>query len=637
MITIKKLTLVCYLISFGINPIIAQEYMFDEEDIQDNFKDASYSPFVGENFPKNVYWGDTHLHTSNSYDAGFINWRVGVEEAYRFASGEEINANNGMVVKLVRPLDWLVVSDHAEYLGIIPGLRRADPLLQQSEEGRRWSAALQSGDVELIYKSAMELLATVAKREPAFEFEEFTQNVWQDAAETADRMNQPGFFTAFTGFEWTSQPYGACLNRVVIFGDDADKVTRVLPFSAFDSEDPEDLWNYMAAYQKKTGGSVLALAHNGNISNGEMFPLKRFNGEPLTKAYAKKRMRWEPLYEVTQIKGDGETHPAFSPNDEFANYGTWDNSSIVGSEPKKPGILEYEYARSVLRLGLKLGKELGRNPFKFGLVGSTDSHTGLATAKEENFFGIASHLEPDNINRAADTIIKSTVSGDLTSFGWEQVAGGLAAVWATENTREGILSAMKRKETYATTGSRMTVRFFGGWNFTEADIQAPRPVKEGYNRGVPMGGDLHYAIEGMAASFLVWALRDPDGANLDRIQIVKGWLDEDGELHEKVYDVVVSDDRKIGSDGRCDKPVGNTVNVEEATYTNSIGAPLLAASWVDPDFDLKEHAFYYVRVLEIPTPRWTAYDSKRLGSKLPEGDPGYHQERAYTSPIWYTP
>lgn len=622
-------------------PSFAHDFYLDEESVREGLPEEaegpSYSPYVGETFPKNVYWGDTHLHTSNSFDAGFANFRVGPEEAYRFARGEEITANNGMAAKLVRPLDWLVVSDHAEYLGITPGLRAKDPRVLKTEEGRRWADAIEKGEFAAIYQSAMEVIRLVMSNDDSLQDAEFTRSIWKDASEIADRMNQPGLFTAFIGFEWTSMPGGRNLHRVVIFGDGADRTTQVLPFSLFDSEDPEDLWAYMDDYEKKTGGSAVALAHNGNLSNGAMFAVETLKGEPLSRDYAATRMRWEPIYEVTQIKGDGETHLALSPDDEFADYGTWDKGDIVGIEAKKPEMLPHEYARSALKLGLKLEAEIGVNPFKFGLVGSTDSHTGLATANETNFFGKASHLEPDNEKRAEYKILESPVDESLTSYAWEQVAGGLAAVWASENTRKDILDAMRRKEVYATTGSRMTVRFFGGWDFTNDDLQAPRPAKTGYARGVPMGGDLSSAPKGKPASFLVWAAKDPDGANLDRIQIVKGWLDTSGKLNETVYDVAWSGNRKRDKGGKL-PTVGNTVDVKDASYRNSIGLPMLATAWTDPDFDPNERAFYYVRVIEIPTPTWTAYDAKRLvDAKLPEGDSGFHQERAYTSPIWYTP
>jgi hypothetical protein len=620
--------------AFGTGMLMAQDAVPHKDDIKPPAK--SYSPFVGETYPKNVYWGDTHLHTSNSFDAGFVNYRVGPEEAFRFARGEQVTANNGMAVKLVRPLDFLVVSDHAEFLGLTPALRRSDPILLKTDAGRRWHDMLKTGEFEVIFQAAMEAIGSGAAADEKIKSEDFKRSMWEDNARIADGMNQPGLFTAFIGYEWTSMPSGNNLHRVVIFKDGADRATQVVPFSLFDSQDPEDLWEYMAGYEEKTGGHVLAIPHNGNLSNGIMFAVETLSGKPLTREYAENRMKWEPLYEMTQIKGDGEAHPALSPNDEFADFGTWDKGNLPGTEAKQQSMLQYEYSRSALKLGLQLEEELGANPFKFGVIGSTDSHTGLATAKEDNFFGKHSGLEPDTHRATDHKVLESPIDPELTTWGWEQVAGGLAAVWSPENTREALFESMERKETYATTGSRMTVRFFGGWDFEDSDIQRPSPAKVGYERGVPMGGDLRSAPAGKSPSFMVWALRDPEGANLDRIQIIKGWRDESGRLQEKVYDVAWSDDRKPGRDGKL-PPVGDTVDVTVPTYTNTIGDVLLSAVWKDPDFERGERAFYYARVIEIPTPRWAAYDAKYFDLKL---DPNVNlttQERAYTSPIWYTP
>ena len=401
------------------------------------------------------------------------------------------------------------------------------------------------------------------------------------------------------------------------------------------SPNPRDLWKWMVAYEEKTHGQVLAIAHNGNMSNGRMFPIiESFTGKKIDREYAEARARWEPLIEVTQMKGDGETHPFLSPNDEFADYETWDKGNLDLTEAKKPAMFEFEYARSALKNGLKLEKELGVNPYKFGMVGSTDTHTALATADEDNFFGKASISEP-NATRAEHPYMENPKAG-LKIMGWEQTASGYAAVWATENTREAIFDAMERRETYATTGPRMMVRFFGGWDFEDEDAHTRMPAKAGYTKGVPMGGDLTRAPKGKVPTFLVAALKDPIGANLDRYQIVKGWLDSKGELHEKVYDVVWSGDRKPGEDGKL-PAVGSTVDVEQATWANTIGAPELIAVWKDPDFNPEQPAFYYGRVIEIPTPRWTAYDAKYFGLQLPPEVPTTTQERAYTSPIWYTP
>jgi hypothetical protein len=389
----------------------------------------------------------------------------------------------------------------------------------------------------------------------------------------------------------------------------------------------------MAAYEEKSGGDVLAIAHNGNLSNGRMFPvIESFTGKPVDREYAEGRVRWEPLYEATQIKGDGETHPFLSPNDEFAGFERWDKGNLDLSEAKRPEMLEFEYVRAALKNGLRLERDLGANPYKFGLVGSTDAHTGLAAVEEENFFGKTSSSEPSP-TRAMHPFAQNA---GRTIMGWEQTSSGYAAVWATENTREALFDAMERRETYATTGPRMVVRFFGGWDFEATDAQTRSPGAVGYAKGVPMGGDLREAPAGKAPAFLVAALKDPIGANLDRIQVVKGWLDGDGRVQEKVYDIAWSDGRQPGTDGKL-PAVGSTVDVANATWTNTIGDPELIAVWTDPDFDPALRAFYYARVIEIPTPRWTAYDAKRFGVTMPPEAPMTTQERAYTSPIWYTP
>jgi hypothetical protein len=424
----------------------------------------------------------------------------------------------------------------------------------------------------------------------------------------------------------------------VVFRDGADRAREVVPFSAVDSIDPEDLWAYMAQYEEMTGGTALAIPHNGNVSNGQMFAIERLNGKKLDREYAEMRSHYEPLYEVTQMKGDGETHPLLSPTDEFADYGTWDKGDIAGLKPKEDWMLQYEYARSALQVGTQLEQELGVNPYKFGMIGSTDAHTSLATTREENTWSKTPSMEP-SADRYEHVVIAS-VSGDekLTTYSYETLGSGLAAVWARENTREALFDAMRRKETYATTGTRMTVRFFGGWDYSADDVFRPDAVSIGYDKGVPMGGDLPASPEGKSAPvFMIGASKDPWGANLDRMQIIKGWVDADGERRERVYDVAVSDGRTIDADGRCMTPVGDTVNVADASFLNNIGDALMLVTWTDPDFDPSLPAAYYARVLEIPTPTWQAYDAKFFGVTMPAEVPMKHQERAYTSPIWYTP
>jgi hypothetical protein len=592
-----------------------------------------YSPHVNQSFPNRVFFGDAHHHTSFSFDSGLIGTTLGPDEAYRFARGEQLVSSSGQPVKLVRPLDFLAVTDHAEYLGLADLLNTADPELLANEYGRKWHGQMQAGPQEA-EKAAWEVFNSIGRRDDLLKNEKLKRTVWERMTETADRFNQPGVFTAFVGYEWTSAPGGNNLHRVVLFRDDAARASQVVPFSAFDSPDPEDLWKYLSDYEKSTGGEVLAIPHNGNISNGLMFDETTFTGKELTRAYAEARSRWEPLAEVTQTKGDGETHPFLSPTDEFANFERWDFGNFL-AVPKENKMLQHEYARSALRMGLEMDAKLGANPYKFGMIGSTDSHISLATTAEDNFWGKVVEDEPSP-HRAAVVHLKNK-AGEVLWSGWMTQASGLAAVWARENTRTALFDAMKRKEVYATTGGRMTVRVFGGWDFVPGDVERADFAAQGYLRGVPMGGDLTKSPAGKSPTFVVRAMRDVDGANLDRIQIIKGWLGKDGNTSERIYDVAVSDGRKIGADGRCTTPVGNTVDVPNAAYTNTIGDAMLMGYWMDPEFDASQRAFYYVRVIEIPSPRWTAYDAKRYGIKMDAEVPMTVTDRAYTSPVWYTP
>ena len=592
-------------------------------------------------YPTRVFFGDTHLHTAMSMDAGAFGNRLGVEDAYRFARGEEVMASSGQKAKLSRPLDFLVVADHSDNMGFFPDLFAEKPELLADPTGKKWSDMIKAGEGNA---AAFEIIdnfsrGTFPKALMYFPGTPAYAAAWKLTVDAAEKYNEPGKFTAFIGYEWTSQvPPGNNLHRVVIYRDGGDKAGQVEPFTTYPpagSTTPEDLWKVLQAYQDKTGGQVLAIAHNGNLSNGMMFPwdINPASKEPLTREYAQTRINWEPLYEATQIKGDGEAHAFLSKNDEFAGFEIWDKANLNLSERKKNEMLQGEYARTALQTGLQLEQKLGVNPYKFGMIGSTDSHTSLATADDNNFFGKNTPAEPSG-KRWEHPFMKNKLA---TIMGWEQTGSGYAAVWATDNTRAALWDAMKRKETYATTGPRMTVRFFGGWDFVEGDAEASDIAKTGYGKGVPMGGDLAAAPAGEAApTFLVAAMKDPEGGNLDRIQIVKGWVDAQGARQEKVYDVAWSGDRKPGADGKL-PAVGNTVDLTTATYTNTIGAPELSASWKDPEFDPALRAVYYVRVLEIPTPRWTAYDAVRYKVKMPKEVRMITQERAYTSPIWYTP
>ncbi len=598
-------------------------------------KKVKYSPYPQQNFPNRVFFGDTHLHTSYSTDAGMIGNTLGPEEAYRFARGETVTSSTGLPARLGRPLDFLVVSDHAENLGLPPMIAESNPELLKSEWGRKVHDLVKGGKGGEAYN--IWGAALIARKDP-LKGMPMARTAWQRITAAAERYNEPGRFTAFIGYEWTSAPEGNNLHRNVIYRDAKDKADQVLPFSQYDSFDVEDLWKWMADYEKKTGGRLLAIAHNGNLSNGLMFDdVTLTTKKPLDRDYALLRSKWEPLYEVTQMKGTGEASPQLSSGDEFANFEIWDRGSF-GSEPKTKDMLPREYAREALKRGLAYEAKLSVNPFKLGMIGSTDSHTSLATTEENNFFGKVVSLEPSSDPIRFEEPITARIAPKGTQmYARETSAAGLAAVWARENTREALWDAMARKEVYATTGTRLIVRVFGGFDFTKTDLERSDFAKHGYDNGVPMGGDLKSAPKEKSPTFLIRAVRDADGANLDRVQVIKGWLDKNGKTHEKIYDVAVSDDRKIGKDGRCKTPVGNTVNLKEASYTNAIGDPFLQAYWQDPGFDPSQRAFYYIRVIEIPTPRWTTYDAKFFGVKLPDDVPTSIQERAYTSPIWYSP
>jgi hypothetical protein len=596
-----------------------------------------YSPYAKRDFPTKAYFGDTHLHTDISMDAGAFGNRLGLEEAYRFARGEQVNSTRGGPVRLSRPLDFLVVADHSDNMGFFPDLLDGADHIVQDPTGKKWYDQLKAGKGVDVAREVIGLFSQ-NKFPPELVYAPTSaayKSSWEKTVKAAEQYNEPGRFTAFIGYEWTSLVQGNNLHRVVVYRDGADKGGQLVPFTTIPPEgstDPRKLWTWLAQYERKTGGKVLAIAHNGNLSNGMMFPLDiQSNGQPLDAQYAREREKWEPLYEATQIKGNGEAHPLLSPDDEFANYELWDIGNLDGSQAKTDAMLAGEYAREGLKRGLQLQKKFGSNPYKFGMVGSTDSHTSLATAEEDNFFGKHSGAEPSP-QRMTHPFM-ATEKGTL--MGWQMVASGLAAVWATDNTRAALFDAMARKEVYATTGSRILVRLFGGWEFTANDLNNREPAFVGYSKGVPMGGDLPTTSTGKAPTFMVFALRDAMGANLDRIQIVKGWYDGE-KTHEKVYDVVWSDNRTPGPDGSL-PPVGNTVDVKNASWTNTIGASELGTVWTDPDFNPRLAAFYYARVLEIPKPRWSNYDAFRFGVPIPEGAPTSTQDRAYTSPIWYKP
>ena len=612
------------------------------ESLSGVYPGKAYSPWADRNFPSLPLWGDSHLHTALSMDAGLFGARLGPEQAYRLARGEQVVSSTGQPVKLARPLDWLVIADHSDGLGMIQDIASGAPEIVAFEQGKRWAEGFEAGGEKAV-AAALDLISAFAqgKVDPKL-LAQYSPgspkyaSVWEMNVRLAEAYNEPGRFTTLIGFEWTSLVEGNNLHRNVILRDGAERAKEIVPYTTqppIGSTDPLDLYAWLENYEAKTGGSALAIAHNGNLSNGLMFPVDaQYTGRPLDALYVEQRGKWEPLYEVTQTKGTGEAHPFLSPDDAFADFELWDVGNLDLTAAKTPGMLQYEYAREALKNGLLLEGRFGANPYKFGMIGSTDSHTALSTAEEDNFFGKHSGQEPKP-DRMSHSFSK-TEHGQFE--GWQVSASGMAAVWALENTREAIFDAMERKEVYGTTGPRMIVRFFGGWSFIAEDLNSRQPAFLGYQKGVPMGSDLRPREGAASPSFMVYALRDPIGANLDRIQIVKGWLDAEGKTHEKVYDVAWSSGRQPDANGVL-PPVGTTVDLAAANWTNTIGASELGTVWSDPDFDPAEPAFYYARVIEIPTPRWIVYDAFRFGVPIPQGADAIHQERAYTAPIWYTP
>ena len=590
---------------------------------------------VSGEYPNDAYFGDTHVHTGWSADAGFDGAVKTPVEAYRLASGEEIIANSGIKVKLNRPYDWFMVTDHSDAMGVINKVVEGNEEMLKDDTVRGWSEALNSGDEAAASAAKSELIVMQSEeRLPGVVMDpKWMKIAWEETVDAAEQFYRPGEFTTFIAFEWTVNADGGNnLHRNVIYRDGAERTRSRLPLTTFQTQDPLDLWRWMADYEGSTGGQVLAIPHNGNLSNGRMFEEQQFDGSAMTKDWAELRARYEPLFELTQMKGQSEAHPALSPEDEFADWDIWDKGNLAVKE-KEDGDIQFEYWREALKAGLRIEGQLGANPFLYGANGGTDTHTGLSTTEEDNFFGKFKTLEPSNEARWAFPLM----TGPTQSYiGWEQTATGVMGVWAIENTREAIWDAMKRKETFATTGPRMKLRFFGGFDFSNADLKVDLATP-GYQRGVPMGSHLHEAPEGKSPTFIVAAMKDPEGANLDRIQIIKGWIDGVGQAQEKVFNVVWSGDRELDAQGKLPS-VGDTVSRETATYKNNIGAAQLAGVFEDPEFNPENKAVYYVRVLEIPTPRWTLYDKVRFGiTDMADEVPLVHQERAFSSPIWYGP
>ena len=595
-------------------------------------RDPHYSPVANQPLQKQVFWGDTHLHSNFSMDAFIFGNTLGPDDAYRFAKGEKVMATKGQPAQLREPLDFLVLADHTDGVGAMIALKAGNEKLLANPTLQAWSEILFAGEED----DARQLDSTQTRSDTPRELEDkvIRGNAWDYLTATADAHYEPGTFTPLIGFEFTAQRGGQNLHRVVIYRDDAETAQSLLPLSPKESSDPRALWDFLQQYEDTSGGKVLAIAHNGNISNGLMFPTAELEfGGQMDSDYAERRARWEPVYEVTQIKGDGEAHPLLSPDDRFADYESWDLGDFAGV-PKTDQMIPFEYAREALKNGLALDSAYGANPYKFGMIGSTDSHTSLATAAEDNFYGKHSAGMEPQPDRWKDAV---GGRGEFTVPGFMMAASGYAAVWATENTREGIWDAIQRKEVYATTGSRMTVRFFGGWDFTQDDLHASNMSDIGYNKGVPMGATLLQSRSD-APVFMLQTAKDPNGANLDRLQVIKGWEDAEGAVHEKVFNVAWSNPELRSMDDSGDvADIPSTVDEAKATYSHKYGAAELTALWQDPEFSAEQKAFYYVRALEVPSPRWTSYDTAQFDVEMAPYVKKTTQDRAYSSPIWYEP
>ncbi|WP_394174707.1 DUF3604 domain-containing protein [Thalassotalea litorea] len=579
--------------------------------------------------PTVLLWGDTHLHTNLSPDA-YVNKNTNVDPdtAYRFAKGMPVMSDDTRAkVRLHTPLDFLAVTDHAEYAGVPKMLWDGDEELSKTKTGARYIEMIKDGKGTDVF---FELIADVNAAKPNMELhsQRVRDTVWKQIYEAAEKHNEPGKFTALIGWEWSSLPNGSNLHRVVFMPEDASVAEKFTPYSAFESDRPEDLWNWLEKTAEETGANFVAIPHGSNISNDLMFQNVDSDGNAITKEYAKTRIRWEPVIEITQIKGDSETKSELSPDDEFADFETYEHLiKVGGTEEEREADPAASYVRSALMRGLEIEQNVGVNPYKAGLVGSTDAHTGLASSEEDNFWG---KFSIDSKPEGKD------LEGAPGVTGWDMSASGLAAVWAKENTREAIVEAFKRKEVYGTSGPRIKLRVFAGYDFKDNDAESADLANIGYDKGVPMGSDLPPAGKRDNPKLLIQAVKDPVDANLDRVQVVKGWVDDSGKAQEKVYNVAWSGERKQSSDGSIEA-VGNTVDMDTGLYTNDIGTEQLTVVWEDVDFDPDMRAFYYVRVLQIPTPRHTLFDALALGIEHPEEYDAVIQERAYSSPIWYTP
>ena len=596
---------------------------------------------AGADGQTHLYWGDVHLHTNYSWDAyGTGNASVTPDQAYRFARGLPIiHPALKMTVQIRRPLDFLAVTDHAIMLGTQALLDQRDPKLLATPWGKKFLAIHKEKPIGGVMAEGGRLGVMAGPNEKRPERDEMMGQVfspeiraqtWDAEISAAEKNYQPGKFTTLIGWEWTATPGMRNLHRCVITDADGEAARKFIPFNNFQSQRPEDLWKFFTETREKTGIDFISIPHNSNLSGGLMFDVVDSDGRPISAEYARMRMRWETEVEITQGKGTSEILPALAPTDEFANFEIWQRLLLPQPMPASP----HDYVRTALMEGISFENKIGVNPYKFGFIGATDSHTGMSAVQESNFQG---HFVADATPEQRLAEAKPGAKQPFIFPAWKLGASGRAAVWATENTRQGIFDAFKRKEVYGTSGTRIELRFFGGFKFRRGDARARDIAGVGYRKGVPMGGDLTSAPGNRSPSFLIYAAKDPLSGNLDRVQVIKGWVDADANTQQRIYNVAWSGKRSLDANGGL-PPVGNTVDEQNASFTNTIGATQLATVWTDPDFNPAQLAFYYVRVLEIPTPRHSLYDAVALGIPASDtGEPASIQERAWSSPIWYTP
>ena len=590
---------------------------------------AATSNIEGEH---QVYWGDLHIHTSLSSDAFTMGVRAVPDDVYRFAKGETLEHGAGYPVTITRPLDFAAVTDHAEYLGQAKLSGLDVPTTRQS-----LSDILRRENRLTVTQSWWEIMSLI--RENGFKLTltgvdaDINRAAWDEIVAAAERHNEPGVFTTFPGWEWSADTgdVGTHLHRNVIYGSDD---LPSIPFSSIDGPTPPDLWEFLRS-ERAIGRTVMAIPHNPNLSEGLAYRITDESGKRIDRVSPQDRSDLEPISEILQIKGSSETHPLLSSLDEFADF------EIAGTVPGREVTLtsvKGAYARDALRSGISMAHSEGFNPLKFGVIGSSDSHNATSPSDEKGYTGKLPMMDGSAGLRTGAAGLGLDKMTPARKWG----SGGLAAVWAPENTREALFDAMQRRETFATSGPRIVVSLFAGWGFPEGTAASANFDEIARESGVPMGSSLPEISRADSADsdratpeFVVVAERDPMGANLDRIQMIKGWVDSSGQSHERIYDLAWSDERTVDAKTGRLAAVGSTVDPANATYDNTIGAPQLRAQWSDPDFDSDQEAFYYVRVLEIPTPRWSTYDAVQLG--IEPMAPVAIQERAISSAIWYQP